>query len=123
MAKSGQIKIIQALRGVAAVMVMLYHKRGALNTARFPFGEWFFGAAAMGVDLFFIISGFIMVMVNERGSQALSPRKTAWHFFVNRVSRIVPLYYFTIVLFYWSQIELKLCTLVHLALASKNLYL
>ena len=24
--------------------------------------------------------------------------------------------------FYWSQPELKLCTLVHLALASKNLY-
>lgn len=88
------------LRGIAAVMVMIFHKRESLNTASVPFGELFFGAAAMGVDLFFIISGFIMVMVTERKPSKLAPGKTAWHFFVNRVTRILPLYYFSILLFY-----------------------
>ncbi|WP_447639800.1 MULTISPECIES: acyltransferase family protein [Chitinophagaceae] len=100
MGKSGQIKIIQALRGIAALMVMVYHKRVVLNTTGFAFGEFFFGAGAMGVDLFFIISGFIMVMVNERRTTNVSPGKAAWQFFVNRVTRILPLYYFTIVLFF-----------------------
>lgn len=100
MGKPGQIRVIQALRGIAAAMVMIYHKREVLNTTSVPFGEFFFGAAAMGVDLFFIISGFIMVMVNERTKSSIAPSKTAWHFFVNRIIRILPLYYFTIILFY-----------------------
>lgn len=100
MQQKGQIKIIQALRGIAAMMVMIYHKREVLNTNSVPFGEFFFGAAAMGVDLFFIVSGFIMVLVNQRVSVKESNIKSAWHFFVNRITRILPLYYFVIVLFY-----------------------
>lgn len=100
MNKSGQIKIVQTLRGIAAVMVMIYHKRAALDTMTKPFGELFFGAASMGVDLFFIISGFIMVMVNERNPKNISNVQGAWEFFTNRISRILPLYYLTIGIFY-----------------------
>lgn len=101
MTKTGQIKVIQALRGIAALLVMVYHKREVLNTVKIPFGEFFFGAGAMGVDLFFIVSGFIMILVNEGKRTHFSNVRNAWYFLVNRVFRIVPLYYLTILLFYW----------------------
>jgi exopolysaccharide production protein ExoZ len=67
------INSIQALRGIAALMVMAFH----LNN-NFDVGQ-------AGVDLFFVISGFIMGMVgiDERPGEFL--RK--------RIARIAPLYW------------------------------
>lgn len=84
MAPLAQIAGIQSLRAFAALLVVWVH-------AREQFG-WlpgivpsFFGA--YGVDLFFVISGFIMV-VSTHGKR-MSP--TA--FWARRLVRIVPLYW------------------------------
>ena len=100
MEKKKQVQVIQALRGIAALMVMIYHKREVLNTVNMPIGEFFFGAGAMGVDLFFIISGFIMVLVHQQKPSSQSNFQQAWQFAINRITRIFPLYAFTIFLFY-----------------------
>lgn len=63
---------IQVVRGVAAILVLLYHQ-SLLAT-----GE-------AGVDIFFVISGFIM------GTVATSERPT--DFINRRIIRIVPLYW------------------------------
>jgi len=81
---------IQALRAIAALLVVLVHVGAiphlALGTTM-RFGH-------SGVDLFFVISGFVMVYTYAR--RPLSPRG----FLLNRIIRVVPLYWaFTILLF------------------------
>lgn len=74
------------LRAVAATMVVFVHIDSELiQLHRQPLGsDWL----ASGVDIFFVISGFIMwTSVDRRGS--MTPRE----FLKNRVIRIVPLYW------------------------------
>ncbi len=84
---------IQYLRGIAALAVVLYHAEGPLR--RMGYVDWwppgtFTGA---GVDLFFVISGFIM-WVTTAGASV-----TPLEFARRRVARIVPLYWlFTTIL-------------------------
>jgi exopolysaccharide production protein ExoZ len=78
------IQPIQYLRGIAALMVVWHHGVGQLATLEtyFPFR---FGTS--GVDLFFVISGFIMV-VTTAGRDV-----TPTEFIARRFVRVVPLYW------------------------------
>ncbi|MGX7873321.1 acyltransferase family protein [Mesorhizobium sp. ORM6] len=73
------IHSIQYLRGLAAVAVVCFH----VNQ---QFGGPFYAGAA-GVDVFFVISGFIM-WVTTAGRPA-----QPWRFISRRATRIVPLYW------------------------------
>ena len=81
---------IQALRGLAACMVVLVHSRSMLTWT--PLGrdvaDRVLLPMAMGVDLFFIISGFLMVWTTRDfdGGKAY-----AWTFLARRFARIWPL--------------------------------
>ena len=82
---------IQALRAVAALMVVVYHAF-EMWTVRIspaaPGATWTNGAA--GVDIFFVISGFVMVVSSRR----LLSQPGAWMTFMrHRIVRIVPLYW------------------------------
>jgi len=90
-ASSRPVSSIQILRAVAALGVVALHvsHEGATRLgARSPLPDFSVGAA--GVDLFFVISGFIMVYASD----ALFARRgaPAW-FFTRRLARIVPLYW------------------------------
>jgi exopolysaccharide production protein ExoZ len=74
-----QVRSIQYLRAVAAMMVVTFHI-GASFGHDFAFG-------IAGVDLFFVISGFIMWMVT-RQAEANAP-----DFLLRRLLRIAPLYW------------------------------
>jgi len=75
------INNVQGLRALAALMVVFVHLGLLLATLGLPM----FGAT--GVDLFFVISGFVMVHTTK-------PRPpSAWDFARNRVARIVPIYW------------------------------
>ncbi|MEK6295614.1 MAG: acyltransferase family protein, partial [Paraburkholderia tropica] len=52
---------IQYLRGLAAILVLLYHASHKQVQISGNGHEWQFGSS--GVDLFFVISGFIMCHV------------------------------------------------------------
>jgi exopolysaccharide production protein ExoZ len=79
-----QLKSIQILRAAAALGVLLDHAGRWLDVA--PIVD--IGAA--GVDLFFVISGFIMVYTSERlFGQTGAPQR----FLARRIIRIVPLYW------------------------------
>lgn len=88
------IKSIQSLRAFAAMSVVLFHI-GAKIAAIYP-GSFTnpFSMGNSGVDLFFIISGFVMLYTIESGSY-----QNAWHFLKNRFIRIIPLYWFTTTIF------------------------
>ena len=81
---------IQALRGIAALVVTLGHAVTEVQQARdhFPGLPFDFG---IGVDIFFIVSGFIMVFTSL--STAGTPSAPAY-FLQRRFIRIVPLYWF-----------------------------
>ena len=55
---NNKILSIHQLRGIAALLVVLFHFRGYLNGiyAQKDLGYILFGAGAFGVDLFFMIS-------------------------------------------------------------------
>ncbi|MGL4290531.1 MAG: acyltransferase family protein [Phreatobacter sp.] len=82
-----QLQSIQYLRAVAAMMVVAFHVVGA---------AWTVGSA--GVDVFFVISGFVISLV------ANSTTVTPLGFAYDRAARILPLYW--------------LCTLVLAAAAA-----
>jgi len=89
---SAQLKSIQVLRAVAALGVLTLHvaneKVTLFGGGAGPFQNFLLGAA--GVDLFFIISGFVMVY----SSEALFGRTGAPKiFFLRRLARIAPLYW------------------------------
>jgi peptidoglycan/LPS O-acetylase OafA/YrhL len=89
---SPTLKSIQVLRAVAAIGVLTLHaateKITHIGGAAGPFKNFLLGAA--GVDLFFVISGFVMVY----SSQSLFGRRDGpRRFFLRRLARIAPLYW------------------------------
>lgn len=62
---------IQALRGIAALLVVMEHIR-------------FLNCGAFGVDIFFCISGFMIMFTTHQQTK---------HYFLKRIIRIVPFYY------------------------------
>ena len=69
---------IQYLRALAAIAVLAFHAFEADDT------PW--GLLALGVDLFFVLSGFLMVAITDRDSRPLA-------FFRDRFLRVVPVYW------------------------------
>jgi len=84
-----QLKSVQALRAVAALFVVGFHGTLLLHDNFYPdFSPWDNGNS--GVDLFFVISGFIMIV----SSQSLLRRADGWRrFILLRISRIGPMYW------------------------------
>ena len=70
-------KDIQILRGIAVLLVVLFH----LEMAGFASGF-------LGVDVFFVISGYLMAMMYQ------PQHKVA--FFLKRAKRLLPAYFVTI---------------------------
>ena len=81
MPSPGVVRNVQALRGLAALLVIFVH----LETVLPRIGLEAFGGA--GVDIFFVISGFIMVYTTaDRDVTPIS-------FISDRIARIVPIYW------------------------------
>jgi exopolysaccharide production protein ExoZ len=88
----GKIHSIQLMRAVAAMLVVLYHGQLAW-TNRFSASEqsletYIFGFGAVGVHIFFVISGFIMVYTSR-----FADGFDAKAFFRRRILRIYPIYW------------------------------
>lgn len=85
---------IQCLRAVAALSVLLHHTLEELfqylpNNA---VSEALTRAGAVGVDIFFVISGFIMYESTQRLDET-HPLSSASDFLKRRAIRIIPLYW------------------------------
>jgi exopolysaccharide production protein ExoZ len=106
---TGKLDWIQALRGVAALLVVLCHGREYLShEAYFPWLQTLLLPGAMGVDLFFIISGFIMIYAtrNSDGSVLYATK-----FAVKRFSRIWPVY--AVATLIWIYASGQVATYIH----------
>lgn len=85
-ARDHDLVAIQCLRGIAAAMVVVFHCFPQLAHMGYAGDEQLWLSA--GVDIFFIISGFIMLISSHR-----SPGRGAASFLVNRAVRILPIYW------------------------------
>lgn len=79
----GKIISIQFLRAIASLLVLQVHL-----FPYFSFIDKFF-CGSIGVDIFFVISGYIIAESVVR----LPPTKSAATFLINRFSRVAPYYY------------------------------
>jgi peptidoglycan/LPS O-acetylase OafA/YrhL len=70
-------KDIQILRGISVLFVVLFH-----------LGFVYFQSGFLGVDVFFVISGFLMAILYTSGDKK--------SFFIRRAKRLLPAYYVTI---------------------------
>lgn len=81
-----KLEFLQALRGLAALAVVLWHGSRFISPYYEGLGYQLFGAGgSMGVDLFFVVSGFIMTYTTRDGADA-------YDFAVKRFSRVWPVY-------------------------------
>lgn len=94
--------VIQYLRAFAAIMVLCYH----VVFHWIPEQEPHYRVLSAGVDIFFVLSGFVMwsLTAGEEGD--------SWEFFSRRLKRIVPLY--------WLVTTLMLVVLLALPGAAKT---
>ena len=85
---------IQAMRGIAAVSVAMFHFSILLADQRYLGHEvfgWLTWRGDLGVDFFFVLSGFIIIHAHQNDiGKPESWRRFAW----NRATRILPLYLF-----------------------------
>ena len=89
---------LQALRGLAALGVVMFHllpfeTKHLAGVSIVPAG---FAAGRAGVDLFFVLSGFLAVWTTQsaRGCSGRGGAAHAAQFLLRRVSRIYPTYWF-----------------------------
>ena len=89
---------LTALRGIAALLVAVFHFEMAV--ARFVPAEqtMFFEKCYLMVDLFFIMSGFIMMHVYSTHFKNNIQTKSLKNFLVARFARVYPLHLFSLLL-------------------------
>lgn len=88
-----RVSELDALRGIAAILVVLYHYTHRFN-AKFEMGAdvpYFLYFGKYGVNLFFIISGFVIFLTLEKS-------KNNYDFIVSRFARLFPTYWVCILL-------------------------
>ncbi len=87
---------VQYLRGIAALMVVFHHARWFLPTDSIVQTSGWGEVGSRGVDIFFVISGFVMAHSTQdydpigRVSQAID-------FYGKRLIRVVPLYWIAVI--------------------------
>ena len=97
--RTGEIKALSGLRIIAAVWVVLFHFRPLLEQAAPGFRSALapvLNCGAQGVDLFFILSGFVLTWTYlDRMGDSWSTRATL-HFLWLRLARVWPVYLVTL---------------------------
>ncbi|MDO5750276.1 MAG: acyltransferase [Rothia sp. (in: high G+C Gram-positive bacteria)] len=84
----GRFRELDGLRGIAAITVVLYHFGMPAGGAPGPYDiSW----GELGVQLFFIISGYVILLTAIKSANALS-------FVISRFSRLYPTYWLALAL-------------------------
>lgn len=79
---------LDALRGIAALMVVICHYTSDLKLPFFEYGRY-------GVEVFFVISGFLItyILLKQKHNSNISRKKLYVNFVIKRALRLFPIYY------------------------------
>lgn len=89
--KHVQLDLIQIFRGIAALIVVVHHSTvQMLNNTGYHYLENVFTVGWFGVDLFFVLSGFIIVYIHYYD---LGRKDKLRKYALKRVTRIYPAYW------------------------------
>jgi peptidoglycan/LPS O-acetylase OafA/YrhL len=97
---ANQLDPFLALRGLACLVVVFYHvapPRKFIGYQNYDFSWILFGHGYAAVLVFFCLSGYLMGKVFYSGKYTLD-RTGVFNFWRNRILRIFPLYYFSILI-------------------------
>jgi peptidoglycan/LPS O-acetylase OafA/YrhL len=98
------LDLVQLLRGIASLLVVLMHTTlNAKEKMDLPFLGEFFAFGGAGVDIFFVLSGFIITYTSQK---ALASPSNFFSFLKRRFVRIFPTYWIIITLFLLLQLAL-----------------
>jgi peptidoglycan/LPS O-acetylase OafA/YrhL len=96
-----RLDYIDSLRALAAIGIVIFHLRVIAQGAPLPTPDWSQGfiywVLGSGVQLFFVISAFLLSMLASSYEKAPRPIIS---FYIKRFFRIAPLFYFAIIV--WS---------------------
>ncbi|WP_031527730.1 acyltransferase family protein [Dyadobacter crusticola] len=97
--KKGHVNSLDGIRGIAILLVLSFHCFDKIDA--FPF-TLFSEIGWVGVDLFFVLSGFLItgILVDTKGNQNYLKS-----FFAKRALRIFPVYYLTLLLVFLALIS------------------
>lgn len=99
-ADGGHIRALDGVRGLAILVVLLFHFVAPTNPTSTTDHAiaWLFSYGALGVDLFFVLSGFLItgILYDARNEPAYFR-----NFYMRRLLRIFPLYYAVLVVVFF----------------------
>jgi len=103
-----RLAVINGLRGYAILGVIYFHLIGvffnrpgwySFSLGGFPiFPLTYLGHGWLGVDLFFLLSGFVLYLPYANGTRQIKTGSNLWSFYKNRASRLMPLYYISLII-------------------------
>jgi len=89
-----QIPALTGLRFIAALCVVIAHAVSKFVPMNHPWPVWYLmveGLAGLGMQLFFVLSGFV-IQYNYSGAIRENPFTGTFNFFIARFARLYPLY-------------------------------
>lgn len=100
-ARGGEIAALTGLRGFAALWVLVFHTWGAAGPRRMELalGGWsldftpFFSIGWAGVQVFFVLSGFLLAQPYVRWLSGAAARPGVGPYLARRCARVLPGYY------------------------------
>lgn len=101
--QDSRIKSLEGVRGIACLTVMWFHLNEIARSTHIwnplqtniVYNAIALGGAA-GVTLFFVLSGFLLFMPYVKATLFESQRPATWRFYLRRMLRIIPAYYFSL---------------------------
>jgi exopolysaccharide production protein ExoZ len=93
---ASSIEGVQYLRALAALMVVFHHARWFLPVGSLLREASWAGGGSRGVDIFFVISGFVMAHSTRTYDAEGSRPHQALVFLVKRLIRVVPFYWLAV---------------------------
>ena len=98
---AGDLPVLTGLRAVAALWVLLYHAwvESGPRAIELGYGAWTVAVHPVlalgwaGVDIFFVLSSFLLTLPFALAAQRGAPRPSLRRYFLRRVLRILPAYY------------------------------
>jgi peptidoglycan/LPS O-acetylase OafA/YrhL len=105
----GDLPQLTGLRGIAALLVLFYHVRTPVNIElEFGFADAFPKFGFLGVDVFFVLSGFVLSLVYNRMFASGFSTNAVRAYGAARFARIYPLHFATLLLMlgaYWAALR------------------